>query len=137
MANSLGLYDGTITIDQIFPLQAIIAQRGSAIGAIKSTEGKRYYNISVAYYGGGKNYSKVDMNVTGATGKVSVDLLDTYLNLTGSSSGGIFANLKGLMLKTVVTVAGYEPFAFHFVDDGYLFGETPNVSDLVNRTKSE
>ena len=137
IANSLGLYDGTVTIDRIFPLQTILGQRGSAMGAIKSYEGKRYYNISVAYYGGGQNYSKVEMNVDNSSGKVDVDLLDTYLNLKGSSDGGVFANLRGLMLKTVITVTGYEPFAFHFVNNGYLFGETPGVSDLVNRANGE
>ncbi|MBQ8879740.1 MAG: hypothetical protein IJY69_02730 [Clostridia bacterium] len=137
IANSLGLYEGTITIDQIFPLQTIIAQRGNAVGAIKTSDGKRYYNITVAYYGGGENYSKVDMNVDNSTGKLDVDLLDTYLELKGASGGGIFANMRGLMLKTVVTVTGYNPFAFHFVSDGYLFGETPNVADLVNRGANE
>ncbi len=137
IANSLGLYDGTITIDQIFPLQSIIAQTGNAVGAIKNSDGKRYYNIAVAYFGGGENYSKVDMDIDNSTGKMNVDLLNTYLDLQGVSGGGVFANLRGLMLKTVVTVTGYNPFAFHFVNGGYLFGETPNVSDLVNRTRNQ
>lgn len=131
IANSLELYEGTIAIDDIFPLQTILGQRASAVGAIHTSDGKRYYNVPVAYYGGGLNLSKVVMDVASSTGRIEVDMLDTYLNLKGSSSGGLFANLRGLMLKTVTSVTGFEPFAFHFIRDGYMYGETPNVSELV------
>ena len=131
IANSLGLYDGTITIDDIFPLQAVISQRANIVGGIHTAGGKSYYNSPVAYYGGGLNLSVVEMDTPSSTDKVEVDLLSTYLNLQGSSSAGAFANMRGLMLKTVSSVTGFEPFAFHFVKDGYLYGETPNVSDLI------
>ena len=131
IANNLGLYEGTITIDDIFPLQSMISQNAGVVGGIHTADGKRYYNIPVAYYGGGLNLSTVEMDVTSSTNKVEVDLLGTYLNLKGSSSGGMFANLRGLMLKTVTSVTGFEPFAFHFVTGGYLYGETPSVSDLI------
>ena len=130
IANDLGLYDGEITIDQIFPLQSMIYDKAPS-GCSASSNGKSYYNIPIAYYGGGLNLSRVTMEAEKCTSKIEVDLLDTYLALAGSSGGGTFANMRGLMLKTVVSVSGFEPFAFHFVKDGYLLGEAPNVSDLV------
>ncbi len=131
IANSLNLYDGTITIDDIFPLQSIIRQQATGSGSVCTSDGKSYYNIPIAYYGGGLNLSKVVMGAEKCTAKIEVDLLDTYLSLKGASGGGVFANMRGLMLKTVVSVTGFEPFAFHFVRGGYLYGETPDVSELV------
>ena len=136
IANELGLYEGTITIDDIFPLQSMIRQNATVVGGIHNEGGKSYYNIPVAYYGGGLNLSRVEMDVASSTSKVEVDLLGTYLNLKGSSGSGLFANLRGLMLKTVTSVTGFEPFAFHFVKDGYLYGETPNVSDLIDNAQT-
>ena len=135
IASSLGVGGGAaVSIDQIFPLQSMIKTRASGVDSIYSSEGKSYYNIPIAYYGGGLNLSKVDIQVPESTVKIDVDLLDSYLNLSQSGSGQL-ADLKGLMLKTVVSVTGYEPFAFHFIKNGYLFGETPNVSELVNNAR--
>ncbi|MBO5907560.1 MAG: hypothetical protein J6Q85_05375 [Clostridia bacterium] len=131
IANSLNLYDGTITIDDIFPLQTMIRQQATAVSAIYNKDSKSYYNIPIVYYGGGLNLSKVTMGAEKCTEKVEVDILDNYLSLKGTSGAGAFANMRGLMLKTVASVTGFEPFGFHFVKNGHLFGETPNVSELV------
>jgi hypothetical protein len=39
------------------------------------------------------------------------------------------------MLKTVITVSGFEPFSFRFTKNGYLYGETPKVTDLIANAK--
>ena len=134
IANSLNLYEGTITIDDIFPLQSILTTRAQAYNAIHSADGSRYCNIPVAYYGGGVNLSSIVFETDHITGEVKVDLLENYLYLVGNSSGGIMSSMRGLIYKTVISVAGFEPFAFHFVRDGYLYGEYPNISDLVSNS---
>ena len=45
--------------------------------------------------------------------------------------------LKNLILKVVVTTIGSQPFQFICLNgqDGYLYGETPKVSDLIENAK--
>ena len=44
--------------------------------------------------------------------------------------------MKDIMLKAVTIVSGYEPFRFVCIKgNGYLFGETPKVSDLIANAK--
>ena len=140
IAASIGIYDGEITIDNIFPLRSILMQKAKSGGNtfVDPESGKTYVNIPIAYYGGGLNLSTVTVN-TESSSKVSsdvkVDLLDNYLNLTGSSSSDLIETLKGLVLKTVPSVMGFEPFKFNFVKDGYLYGETPKITDLIENAK--
>jgi hypothetical protein len=120
----------------------MLVQRAGAQGSTYSTDGKTYVNIPVAYYGGGINHSVVSFNTLEANTRISapldVDLLSTYLALKGgSSSGSLFDNMRGIMLKTVTTVSGVEPFSFVFVRGGYLYGESPNATDLVERGREE
>ena len=65
--------------------------------------------------------------------KLTIDLLDSYLSLEKGSGMTLF---KNMMLKAVTVVTGYEPFYFECVKgNGYLYGETPNVSDLIQNAK--
>ena len=68
---------------------------------------------------------------------MDVNLLDNALSYKGSSDTGPAATIKALAIKTVVTVTGYEPFSFRFVKGGYLYGETPKVTDLIANVKGE
>lgn len=137
IANNLGLYDGQITIDDIFPLQTMLVQRADLQGSVYTNEGNRYVNIPVAHYGGGLNLSTVSFEGMNSfdtvSAEVDVNLLSTYLNLKGSTSGNLFDNMRSIMLKTVTMVSGFEPFKFQFVREGYLYGESPNLQDLVDR----
>ena len=65
-----------------------------------------------------------------------MDLLDTYLRISGSSDIGM-ATIQGLLTKMVTTVIGYEPFRFHFVKNGYLYGKTANDEILENNAMAE
>ena len=41
--------------------------------------------------------------------------------------------LLGAVKKCVVVTTGFEPFKFVCMkNNGYLFGETPNIKDLIN-----
>ncbi len=64
-----------------------------------------------------------------------IDLLDNYLDLPNSSE--TMQMLKNLILKVVVTTIGSQPFQFICLNgqDGYLYGETPKVSDLIENAK--
>ena len=65
--------------------------------------------------------------------KLTIDLLDSYLSLEKGSGMTMF---KNMMLKSVTIVTGYEPFYFECIKgNGYLYGETPNVSDLIQNAK--
>lgn len=142
IAASVGIYDGEITIDNVFPLRRILMQKANAGGnTYKDSEsGKTYINIPIAYYGGGLNLSRVTVNTNSSkmvSGDVKVDLLDTYLDLEGVSSDDVIGLMKGLVLKAVPTVTGFEPFKFNFIKDGYLCGETPKITDLIENAKGE
>ena len=145
VANSLGVtIDGKeVDIDTIFPLKRLIADRASVLGAVKAESGgARYVNVPIAFYGGGLNLSEVTMNdydnKSSFSAQVDVDLLDSCLSYKQSGgSSGQASQLKAMALKAVVTVTGYEPFSFRFVKDGYLYGETPHVTDLIANNKGE
>ena len=142
VASSIGLYDGEVTIDTVFPLREMLMQKASSSGYTyydAETEA-RYVNVPIAYYGGGLNLSTVKISLDSkdtVSGAVEVDLLDTYLNMRNHDSNDLIAVLRGLVLKTVPAVAGFEPFEFHFVKDGYLYGEAPQVADLIENAKGE
>ncbi len=138
LANSLELYEGKITIDDIFPLKELLFKKASGYGQTYSTGGKRYMNIILAYYGGGLNLSKVsidslnDKDEIGVT--LDIDLLDNYLNMPTAS--GTIQTVKNIMIKCVTVVTGFEPFKFMcFEGNGYLYNETPKVSELQENAK--
>ncbi|MBE7087931.1 MAG: hypothetical protein E7370_00185 [Clostridiales bacterium] len=135
MASVLG-QSVNINIDRIFPLKSILKNQA---GSQYSKNG--YMNVPVAYYGGGINHSKLYVNNLDCkdhlSGDIVVDLLDEYLSYknSGLSFKGITPEL---MLKTVVTVSGTSPFKFRLMDNsGYLFNQTPNVSDLFINAQGE
>lgn len=126
-----------INIDKIFPIKQYLTQAASSNGDLYAKDGKTYINIPVAYYGGGLNLSKVTYSKEVMDGnvdkKLTIDLLDSYLSLEKGSGMTMF---KNMMLKSVTIVTGYEPFYFECIKgNGYLYGETPNVSDLIQNAK--
>ena len=136
IANNLELYDGEISIDQIFPMKSIISEMASKNGT--KTDGQ--VNIPFAYYGGGINLSTITItadNKNKYTDKLEVNLIDKYLSLQNAASGDLVKTFSSLMLKTVTTVTGFEPFNFRFITGGYLYGQTPNISDLIANAKGE
>lgn len=131
-----------ITIDDIFPLKNLLYSKASAKGYLYNgtvnEETSRYINVPIAYYGGGLNLSTVTFdgyeNISHLGTTLSVDLVDGYLELPPGS--GLVETMKNLMVKTVTTVIGFEPFQFVTTNgDGYLFNETPSVSELKQNAK--
>lgn len=133
-------FAGEVNIDKIFPVKQYLTAEAKKNNNIYVKDGSSYINIPIAYYGGGLNLSTV--NTDGYIYKnylgnvLTVDFLDSYLKLESSSN--LVTKYKNMMLKSVTTVIGYEPFKFVCTtNDGYLYGETPKVSDLIENAKGE
>ena len=130
-----------VNIDKIFPIKPMLEQKAGSKYSYIQTKGDetiKYVNVPFAYYGGGLNLTKVNYSNIKASEVLSpelpIDLLDAYLDLKQSES--LTSQAKNLMLKTVTTVTGFEPFKFVLTDNsGYLFGETPNVNELKQNLK--
>lgn len=139
IVNSIGLYDGEITIDDIFPLKPMFMRGATSRGGSYTIDGEVHVSIPVAYYGGGVNLSVVSFEgIEGAnnyTSEFDVDITGEYLKMSGGGSG--LSQMKNVMLRTVTTVIGFEPFTFRAVKNGYLYGETPSVFELIENAKGE
>lgn len=127
-------YAGIIDIDKIFPIKSQLFAKAP----LYASNNAQYINVPVAFYGGGANLSTVQfdhyLGEKYFASPITIDLLDAYLTL--ASSDDMIATLKNMMLKAVTVVTGYEPFQFICLDNsGYLFGETPNLSILIENAK--
>ena len=101
---------------------------------------RNYVNIPIAFYGGGANLSEVNIENLNMkdymSEKVNIDLLTRYLKLKETLS--LMSAMKNLMMKTVTTVTGFEPFNFIFVkENNYLYGQTPDIDELRDNLKEE
>lgn len=127
-------YAGIIDIDKIFPIKSQLFAKAP----LYASNNAQYINVPVAFYGGGANLSTVQfdqyLGEKYFASPITIDLLDAYLTL--ASSDDMITTLKNMMLKAVTVVTGYEPFQFICLDNsGYLFGETPNLSILIENAK--
>ena len=124
-----------ITIDDIFPLKRMLYADAAKKGSIYSSEGTSYVNIPIAFYGGGLNLSTVSFEGLESEAQMNptlaVEWVDSYLNIPAASKDNLMVMMQGVMQKTVTVVTGFEPFRFVCVKgDGYLYKQTPNVSEL-------
>ena len=124
-----------ITIDKIFPIKDKIISTAEKQGSVYKDSDKDYVNCAIAYYGGGFNYSKITISgsevETNLNKEIKIDLVNEYVKLGVPSAES--TKVKYLMMKAVTVTTGYSPFRFVCVkNNGYLFGETPNISDLKN-----
>ncbi len=137
-----------INIDQIFPIKSYLFSNGYNF----NNDGKNYINVPIAFYGGGLNLSKINIDnldiKDSLTNEVNIDLLDNYLNMeginfdeimdmisNGNLNQAIVPLIKNVMLKCVTVVIGYEPFRFIYYNSNDLYDKTPQVSDLILNSK--
>ena len=130
--------DKEINIDTVFPIKPLLLNGARNQGSIYADSGISYINIPIAFYGGGLNLSTVNIsNLEGFENlneEIEINFLDQYLK--PGNSGDMMSMMKDIMLKAVTIVSGYEPFRFVCIKgNGYLFGETPKVSDLIANAK--
>ena len=148
-----------LDIDKIFPMKSYLYSGASSQKATMSKDGKSYINVPVAFYGGGLNLSTVNIDTldtkSNMTGNFKVDLLDSYLNQPGTTMDELmqivqdmlngnqtnFTELmpvfKGLVLKCVTVVIGYEPFEFICYKSDDLYGKVPQVNELILNVKGD
>jgi hypothetical protein len=106
-----------------------------------------YFNIPIAYYGGGLNLSTVTYNgyiyEDSLAKELLVNLLENYLDLaSSSSSSSMMSYMKTIMLKAVTVVIGFKPFRFTLVKNNstlfnLTYNKAPNVSTLITNAKGE
>ena len=134
--NHLG--DNVITIDDIFPVRRDLVSDARSNACIYSSEEEDYINIPVCYYGGGENMSLLtyeghtDTNYEAK--ELTIDFTKEYMNAPKvDMQNPTMGQLLGAVKKCVVVTTGFEPFKFVCMkNNGYLFGETPNIKDLIN-----
>lgn len=131
--------DREVTIDDIFPLKSMLYADAKAKGSIHTSGDTEYLNVAVAFYGGGLNLSTVRFeDFEGAeelNEEFSVAWADSYLSkqtvIDTSDLLASLSSLQGMLQKMVTVVTGVEPFRFVCMKgNGYLFDETPQVSEL-------
>ena len=128
-------YQGVIDIDKIFPIKVYLMNQARSKGYVYNSE---YINVPIAYYGGGSNMSVVHIDELACKDNIgetlSVDFIDNYLSLAPGQN--FIGEIKNMMLKAVTVCTGNEPFKFVVMKgNGYLYEETPSVSDLKENAK--
>ena len=128
-----------INIDTVFPIKPLLLNEARKQKSTYSNDGVEYINIPIAYYGGGLNLSVVNLDLykekENLSESIEINFLDNYMT-PSSSASDTMSMMKDIMLKCVTIVSGYEPFKFVCVKgNGYLYGETPKVADLIANAK--
>lgn len=128
-------YNGVIDINTIFPIKTYLMEKSPKYVKDETT----YVNVPIAFYGGGLNLSTVEIDTLDIkqklSNKIEIDFLDRYLNIESTTNTG---KIKGMLLKCVTIVTGYEPFEFICMDSsGYLYGEHASVNQLKENVKGE
>lgn len=138
LASSVAGDSYSISLDKIFPIKDILVEIASQMHATYNGQ----INSPIAFYGGGLNLSELmytDSFLASNQGShltdvFDVDFLSRYAEIKSQGSG-LMANIVGAVLKAVTIVSGFNPFKFALSKDGYLFGEAPQIQDLINNQK--
>ena len=131
-----------MTIDDFFPVKAILARRAEQEGYYHEADGKKYINTPYAMYGGGINLSSLDLSALDGGDKLQTGIkLDIYKEvLTNSavdaSGDSIYKKGANILKKCVSMALGFEPFDLATYKDGYLFGENVSLAALRARAQS-
>ena len=130
--------DKEINIDTVFPIKPLLLSEARKQKSTYNKDGVEYINIPIAYYGGGINLSTVNIESYDEKDNlnevININFLDHYM--TPSSTDDVMSMMRDVMLKCVTIVSGFEPFKFVCIKgNGYLYGETPKVSDLIANAK--
>lgn len=128
-----------ITIDDIFPMKAILKDQANKLGFVYKSGDTEYINSEVAWYGGGLNYSKLNNEVTSNSNTLSEEIIVDLLERSFSHSTG--QQMVDMLCKCVLFAAGFNPFKF--VTNGAQEGTKPilditagpSVEDLIANRK--
>lgn len=133
--------DIKVTIDDFFPVRALLKEEAAKAGTIYNKDGKKYINSEVAWYGGGLNDSRLITDSLASESDFSSELEADLIK--GNIGNKYIANTWYLeiMAKAVVTATGTHAFRFmtnEAVGEGTpaLFGQAPQLSDLIANRNS-
>lgn len=142
IATGTGMYDGErlITIDDVFPVKRMLVSEARQHIKTVNVEGvdKYYICLPIVKYGGGANLSTYDdskLDSQFIKEDYNMSFLNSYLNLPVGDN--FIGQMKNIILKTVTTVTGYEPFVFSCAEQGHMYGLAPNISELKENLKED
>ena len=138
------IFEGVeVNVDSIFPYRKILKEEAMNMGIghqildEESSSVKLYVNTPIVYYGGGLNLSNVIDNSVGKeylSSPQDIDITTYSLTKPVTSSGEMILNV---LARCVPIAIGFSPFKVMGYKQGYLYGETPNINDLINNAKEE
>ena len=138
------IFEGVeVNVDSIFPYRKILKEDAMNMGIghqildEESSSVKLYVNTPIVYYGGGLNLSSVIDNSVGKeylSSPQDIDITTYSLTKPVTSSGEMILNV---LARCVPIAIGFSPFKVMGYKEGYLYGETPNINDLINNAKEE
>ena len=138
------IFEGVeVDVDSIFPYRKILKEEAMNMGIghqildEESSSVKLYVNTPIVYYGGGLNLSSVIDNSVGKeylSSPQDIDITTYSLTKPVTSSGEMILNV---LARCVPIAIGFSPFKVMGYKQGYLYGETPNINDLINNAKEE
>lgn len=127
-----------IDLDQFFPIKKVFKKEIEKLNYhhIDEEKGKTYYSTPIAYYGGGLNLSK--LNIDDLTNKdvlsESVELNTFKETMSSSPAGSSINELFVYMMGRCVPMAtGFRPFKTHTYNTNYLYGEQVSLDTLKSR----
>lgn len=131
-----------IDLDTFFPIKKMFLSTANQLGYTHIENDKEYLSAAIAKYGGGNNYSIVDVEQLDNKEELMDDVvLDTFKDLmnTGISDTSDMIKLLSFAIGRAVPMAmGFAPFNVmmyngHGSENAYLFGEKVSLDNLRNR----
>lgn len=134
------IFDSKITIDNFFPIKELLKRYVTSDNhkySYKDND-KEYINPIICYYGGGKNYSSIDIDeITTNIFSEEIDIDFAKACLTGDGLLPSDNKAAPLLSRCIPMAAGTNEFRFitngSYTSIPYLFNEYPNINDLFSR----
>lgn len=128
MASILGVDD--LSVDDFFPMKTVLKAQAKSLGYVYTQNGVDYINSCIAYYGGGKNLSTVEI---ASDTKANMDLsdnieVDLLKNSMNNSTG--LSSIMRMLSNCVLFAAGFNPF--NFVTNGKI-DSSADIDELINK----
>ncbi len=138
--NQMGYGDKNVTIDDIFPVKSILKKEASKSDLVYQKDGSSYINTAIAYYGGGMNNAKVDIESDQIYNTYSDELEVSLLDETIENNKG--GGLSSLFVDCVIITIGTHPFRFitnssKEKGNPLLFDEVPSFEGLKEHLRVE
>ena len=129
-----------IGLDSFFPIKSLFMDESLKSGYAHIFEDRTYVSAAIAKYGGGDNYSEIDISGLNRKEEIERLSLDTFASSMLSSPAGdgrkeMFSFLLGRCVSMAMGFAPFEVLMYngHKDGDAYLFGEKISLENLRDR----